>query len=68
MIGRFLATPIGSWLRVWLATALTALLADLAVEDVALDWKAYAIAGAVAVLPVIIAWLNPADARFGTGS
>lgn len=67
-MGKFLAGPVGSWLRVWLATALTAVLADLATDGVALDWTAYAIAGLVAVLPVIIAWLNPSDTRFGTGS
>jgi ABC-type maltose transport system permease subunit len=50
---------------VWLSTALTALLADLATDGVTLDWKAYAIAGVVALLPVVIAWLNAADPRFG---
>jgi ABC-type maltose transport system permease subunit len=50
---------------VWLATALTVFLADLASDGVAVDWKAYAIAGVVAVLPPIIAWLNASDPRFG---
>jgi ABC-type maltose transport system permease subunit len=50
---------------VWLSTALTALLADLATDGVTLDWKAYAIAGVVALLPVVIAWLNASDPRFG---
>jgi ABC-type maltose transport system permease subunit len=67
-MGKFLAGPVGSWLRVWLATALTALLTDLASNSVSLDWKAYAIAGVVAVLPIIIAFLNAADTRYGRGS
>jgi ABC-type maltose transport system permease subunit len=67
-MGEFLKGPIGSWLRVWLATALTVLLADLATDGVAVDWKGYAIAGAVAILPLIIAYLNPQDTRFGAGS
>jgi ABC-type maltose transport system permease subunit len=65
-MGEFFAGPVGSWIRVWLATALTVFLADLATDGVAVDWKGYAIAGVVAVLPTIIAYLNPADPRFGT--
>ena len=67
-MGAFFAGPVGSWIRVWVATALTALLADLVSDSVSLDWKAYAIAGVVAILPPIIAYLNPADPRFGNGS
>jgi hypothetical protein len=52
---------------VWLATALTVLLADLTTKA-EIDPVAYAIAGAVAVLPLVIAFLNPADTRFGAGS
>lgn len=63
-MGSFLASPIGSWLRVFVATVLTVLLADLTAGD-NIDWQAYVIAGAVAVLPIVIAWLNPADPRFG---
>lgn len=64
-MGEFLATPVGSWLRVFVATALTAFLADLSSDQIAVDWKGYLIAGLVAVLPVIIAYLNAADPRFG---
>ena len=64
-MGTFLKGPVGSWLRVWLATALTALLTDLASSSVSLDWQAYGIAGVVAVLPIVIAYLNPSDPRFG---
>jgi ABC-type maltose transport system permease subunit len=67
-MGEFFAGPVGSWIRVWLATALTVLLADLVDDGMAVDWQAYAIAGVVAVLPLVIAFLNPKDTRFGTGS
>jgi len=66
-MGKFLASPVGGWLRVWAATALTALLVDLKSESV-LDWTGYAIAGVVAALPLAIAYLNPADTRFGRGA
>lgn len=65
-MGEFLKGTVGSWLRVWAATALTVYLADLASDGVAVDWKGYAIAGLVAILPIVIAYLNPADPRFGT--
>jgi hypothetical protein len=57
---------IWSWLRVYLAAALTYLLAALVNGD-PVAWNAIAIAGAVAVLPVVINWLNPADPRYGKG-
>lgn len=65
---KFLAGPVGSWLRVFGATVLTVWLADLTSDGLTFDWKAYAIAGLVAVLPIVIAWLNPADPRFGQGA
>lgn len=66
-MSKFFAGPVGSWLRVWLATALTVFLADLTTKA-EIDPVAYAIAGLVAILPPIIAFLNPTDTRFGTGS
>lgn len=67
MIGTFLAGPVGSWLRVFAAGVLSAFLLDIA--DVAqIDfaaWETWVIAGLVSVLPIIIAWLNQADPRFG---
>lgn len=68
MFEKFLAGPVGSWLRVFAATALGAYLIDLEDPNMTHDWKAYVTAGVVAVLPVIIAFLNPADPRFGRGS
>lgn len=68
MIGTFLAGPVGSWLRVFLGTALTVWLADLTTKGWSADWQAYALAGVVAILPPVIAFLNPADTRFGVKS
>ncbi len=66
-MGAFFAGPVGSWIRVWAATALTVFLADLTMKQT-IDPIAYAIAGLVAILPPIIAYLNPADPRFGPTS
>jgi hypothetical protein len=57
---------VWSWLRVFLSAVLTYVLAGLA-AGTSLDWKAVGIAGAVAVLPVIINWLNASDTRYGKG-
>ena len=65
MIGTFLAGPVGSWLRVFVAAAIGLYLVDLQDSEITLSVTDYATAGAVAVLPIIIAWLNPADPRFG---
>lgn len=68
----FLKNPLGSWLRVFVAVVLGLWLADLA--DVKYlhwdpsEWMAWLAAGLVAVLPVIIAWINPSDPRFGRRS
>jgi len=70
MIGKFLAGPIGSWLRVFAGAVLSAFLLSLtsAASISFVDWQTWVIAGLVSVLPVIVAWLNPADLRFGAGS
>ena len=66
-MGAFLASPIGSWLRVFLAAMLNAWLLDLTeVADISFDaWETYVVAGLVSTLPVIVAYLNAADPRFG---
>ena len=64
-LGAFLAGPVGSWLRVFAAGAIGLFLVDLQDPEMTLGLTEYATAGAVAVLPIIIAWLNPADPRFG---
>jgi len=65
----FLAGPVGSWLRVFVAVVLGLWLADLAsvgtIHFDAAEWGTWLAAGLVAVLPVIIAWVNPNDPRFG---
>lgn len=69
MVGKFLAGPVGSWLRVAVTVILSMWLADLTSgESWTFDWSAYALGAVVALLPVIIAFLNPVDTRFGRGS
>lgn len=55
-----------SWLRVFLSAVLTYVLAGLA-SGTPLVWQAVGIAGAVAVLPVIIRWLDQTDPKYGRG-
>lgn len=66
-LGAFFAGPVGSWLRVFAAGLLTAFLISLT-DSANIDfaaWETWVIAGLVSVLPVVIAWLNTADPRFG---
>lgn len=56
-----------SWLKVFLSAVLSYVLAAL-LADTALAWQALLIAGVVAVLPVIINWLDTSDTRYGRGS
>lgn len=72
-MGKFLAGPIGSALRVAVAFVLGELVAYLANGGTfrGLSWAAVElwIGAAVAVgLPIAIAALNPADPRYGRGS
>lgn len=61
-----------SWLKVFGASVLTAFLTILtatqALPTSAEAWTGILIAGLVAVIPVIINWLNPNDTRYGRGS
>jgi hypothetical protein len=58
-----------SWLRVFAVAAGSVLLADVADGGFSgIDWEAIAIAGVLAVGPVILNWLNPNDQRYGKGS
>ena len=72
-MGKFLTSPVGSFLRVVLGFVLGALtvflaeggtFADLTWGDFQL-WLGAAVAGA---LPILIAWVNPDDTRFGAGA
>ena len=59
---------VWSWLRVFLAALITATLVDIAQGGLdGIDWEAILIAGIVAVGPVIVRWLNPADPMYGRG-
>jgi len=61
---------LASWSRSFLAAALSAFVAtggdvfSLDLEGV----KAILTAGVVAILPVLLRYLNPSDAAFGTGA
>lgn len=72
-VWKFLTGPFGSWVRVVLGFGLFALLTLLqnggSLTDIDLEWWQHTLDGALgAVLPVIIAAVNPQDVRFGTGS
>lgn len=55
-----------SWTRVFLVASLTAALTAVAAGN-SLDWRAFAIAGVLAVGPVIIRWLDETDTKYGKG-
>lgn len=61
------SSPVASWARTFLAVMLSAAVADWTTDGViSLDkWQTWVTAGVVSVVPVIIRWLNPADASFG---
>lgn len=72
-MGNFLTTPFGSFLRVVAGLVLAALMtfllngktfADLQWADLQL-WVSVAVGSA---LPVLIAYVNPQDSRFGRGT
>ena len=70
---RFLVTMPGSALRVAVGFIVAAVIAVFQAGSVAelgtLAWWQTTIAGAVGVaLPILIAWFNPADGRFGRTS
>lgn len=51
---------LASWARSFLAASIAVYLAGVT------DPKAILTAGAAAVLPVVLRWLNPKDAAFGS--
>ena len=55
-----------SYARALITTTLTAILAVLN-SGAELDWKLYGTTIAVAVIPVLIRWLDPTDPAFGRG-
>ena len=63
-----LNTAVASFLKVFASTILTLFLADLVSAgsfDVLSKWEGWVIAALASSLPIIINWLNPADARYG---
>ena len=64
------SSPVGSWVKTFVAVLIGSAVADWAASgSLDLDhWQTWVIAGLVAVGPVVINWLNPADARYGRGS
>ena len=68
-MGQFLATPLGSAVRVFAGLVLGYFVLDLQNDggvSVTLDDLGTWVAAALAVaLPIVIAWVNPADPRFG---
>lgn len=71
MLAKFLSTPIGSWLKVFVAVILSTWLGELAnghdlfVFDIVLA-KKLVMAAVVSTLPTIINYLNPTDPRYGS--
>ena len=65
---QLLASPFGSFLKVFLSTILTMWIAmdDLFVMDLH-TLKALATAGIVSAMPVILNWINPAYKGYGAG-
>lgn len=60
---------LASWGRVFLATGLAVLLSQLVAGGwAAVDVQAIGLAAIVALLPVVINWLNPRDTRYGRGA
>jgi len=68
-MGKFLTTPLGSALRIFVAAVLGYLVLDLTTDgkiDVSVsDLNTWVAAAIVVALPVVIAAVNPADTRFG---
>lgn len=72
--GKWLSTPVGSWAKVFLAAFIGQLLYafvhdGISIFDVNIEMLEKALTSAVvAILPVVINALNPADTRYGNGS
>lgn len=69
-MGKFLTTAPGSALRVFLGAVLGGVVLFLrngnSITNIDLDaWNAIITAAVVVAVPLLIAWVNPADTRFG---
>lgn len=64
------ASPLGSFVKVFVAWILGAAVADWATSG-SIDfgaWQTWVIGALVSAVPILINWLNPADGRYGRGS
>lgn len=64
------SSPLASALKVFVAVVLGMAVTDFATSG-SIDfgnWQAWVIAALVSAVPVVVNWLNPADARYGKGS
>ena len=61
---KFLNSIYGSWLKVALTAILTMIITKGNIYEVTLEEVISA--GVVAMLPIIVNWLNPHDTRYGT--
>lgn len=61
----FLNTPIGSFTKVFVAAIFVFIIKHGSIWG--LDYKQVIDAAALAVIPVVINFLNPADTRYGAG-
>mgnify|MGYP001251266819 CR=1 FL=1 len=73
MMGKFLTTPLGSALRVFLGACLGGFVLYLSngnsLTDINFDTvNAILTAAAIVAVPLVIAFVNPADPRWGRGS
>lgn len=64
------ASPLGSWAKSFVAFLLAAAVGDWATGgQISLaNWQTWVISGLAATIPPVIAWLNPADTRYGKGA
>ena len=66
----FLNTAVGSWLKVFISSILTAWLLMLTNGQKLFSWDLQMVenlltVGVVSTLPIVINYLNPIDARYG---
>lgn len=67
----FLRGPFGSFLRVVVGVLLGFWVVDIETNGIhfdATEWSLWVGAAIAAGFPVLLAWLNPTDTRFGVGS
>lgn len=68
-VEKFLATPVGGMFRIFVGLVLGYLVLDLSNDGkLSVSWDELATwvaAALVVVIPLVIAWVNPADSRFG---